>query len=128
MKCPSTADWDLLAMEALQGEQAQDLLEHAHACPACRERYQAARRNHVERVRKSRAAIQEKIRRASAEREAYLRAERAKRGSDKTSLDQAVRQAIHNQASERGFTFDDDAAEPAAAAGTGPRAESKESP
>lgn len=51
MKCPRSQDWDLLALEALEGEPAESLLAHARQCPACREVYAAARREHVDRMR-----------------------------------------------------------------------------
>jgi hypothetical protein len=51
MSCPNTSDWDLLAMEALEADQAEELLTHARACPQCRARYEAARRDHIQRVR-----------------------------------------------------------------------------
>ena len=51
MKCPRNQEWDLLVMNTLEGEQAEALLMHARQCPACREVYAAARRDHIERVR-----------------------------------------------------------------------------
>ena len=51
MKCPSPAQWDLLAMEALEADEAERLYAHARVCPDCRETWQVARRTHVDRVR-----------------------------------------------------------------------------
>jgi hypothetical protein len=51
MKCPRSQDWNLLAMDALEDEQAAALRAHACECPACREVYAAARREHVDRMR-----------------------------------------------------------------------------
>jgi outer membrane lipoprotein-sorting protein len=51
MKCPTPAQWDLLAMEALEADEAERFFAHARVCPACRETWQAARRSHVDRVR-----------------------------------------------------------------------------
>ncbi len=51
MKCPRADDWDLLAMEVLEGERAEGMLEHARTCPTCREQFRAARRAHIDRVR-----------------------------------------------------------------------------
>ncbi len=50
MKCPSV-NWDLLAMEALEGEGVESMLAHARICDTCRTRLEAARRAHVDRVR-----------------------------------------------------------------------------
>ena len=51
MKCPDAKDWDLLAVEALQGEQAESMLAHARTCRTCRAQFEAARRDHIDRVR-----------------------------------------------------------------------------
>ena len=51
MKCPNPEDWDLLAVEALEREQAEGMLAHARTCEACRGQLEAARRNHIDRVR-----------------------------------------------------------------------------
>lgn len=51
MTCPRSQDWDLLATDALEDERAAPLLAHARQCPACREVYAAARRDHIDRVR-----------------------------------------------------------------------------
>lgn len=51
MKCPSPAQWDLLAMQALEADEAERLYAHARTCPPCRESWQAARRAHTDRVR-----------------------------------------------------------------------------
>ena len=51
MRCPSVKDWDSLAMELLEREQAERMLSHARGCATCRERFQAARRAHIDRVR-----------------------------------------------------------------------------
>lgn len=51
MKCPPAGDWDLLASEALEADQAQPLLAHARTCSACRACFEAARRAHIDRVR-----------------------------------------------------------------------------
>ncbi|UCC29555.1 MAG: hypothetical protein JSU86_15290 [Phycisphaerales bacterium] len=51
MTCPNAEEWDLLAMEALEDDQAAPLLAHARTCAACRARYGDARRGHIDRVR-----------------------------------------------------------------------------
>ncbi len=51
MNCPATDDWSLLAMQALEDDQAAVLRAHALVCPACRETYAAARRDHTELAR-----------------------------------------------------------------------------
>jgi hypothetical protein len=51
MKCPSANEWDLLAIEALDRDQAEPLLAHARECPACRPLLETARREHIDRVR-----------------------------------------------------------------------------
>ncbi len=51
MKCPSAEQWDLLAMDVLGGDEARHMIAHARTCPACRGRFQTARREHTERVR-----------------------------------------------------------------------------
>ena len=51
MSCPSAREWDLLAMELLEGEQAERMRAHARSCTACREQFQAARQAHTERIR-----------------------------------------------------------------------------
>ena len=51
MTCPDAREWDLLVMEVLEDDQAEPLLAHARACPACRKLYDAARREHIDRVR-----------------------------------------------------------------------------
>ena len=51
MKCPSAEQWDLLAVDVLGGDEARHMIAHARTCPACRERFQTARREHTERVR-----------------------------------------------------------------------------
>ena len=51
MKCPSAEKWDLLALEVLEDDESHGLYSHARVCKNCRQRYQAARREHTERVR-----------------------------------------------------------------------------
>ena len=51
MNCPSTHDWDLLAMEALEERAAAPLLAHLKECPDCRGSYEQARRSHLDRIR-----------------------------------------------------------------------------
>lgn len=51
MKCPNTESWELLAIDALEGDEAEALRAHAGACESCRGALLAARRAHVERVR-----------------------------------------------------------------------------
>ncbi len=51
MNCPTANEWALLAMEAVEGVQAESMLAHARICPACREQLEAARRGHIDRVR-----------------------------------------------------------------------------
>ncbi len=51
MNCPTASDWDLLALEVLEGEQAETLWAHARTCLACRRQFDEARRAHVAWVR-----------------------------------------------------------------------------
>lgn len=51
MNCPSTAEWDLLAVEALENELAEQMLTHARGCHTCHALLEAARRHHIDRVR-----------------------------------------------------------------------------
>lgn len=51
MNCPDLDEWDLLASEALDGEPAARLRDHALRCAACREHLASARRTHVQRLR-----------------------------------------------------------------------------
>lgn len=51
MKCPKAESWELLAIDALEGDEAEALRAHAGACESCRGALLAARRAHVERVR-----------------------------------------------------------------------------
>jgi hypothetical protein len=71
------------------------------------------RQDYLKEKQSARKAVQKKIRDVSAKREAYLKAERAKRSGGKASLDDAMRTALRQQAEQRGFEFDDPAAEPA---------------
>jgi outer membrane lipoprotein-sorting protein len=52
MKCPEHSNWDLLAIGALDDAQAEVLREHANACDSCRSEFLAARRAHVDRLRR----------------------------------------------------------------------------
>lgn len=51
MKCPTKDRWHLVASEALTGPEAEELLAHARECAACRAFFDAARRDHIDRVR-----------------------------------------------------------------------------
>ena len=51
MKCPRAEQWDLLAAEVLEGDEAERLIAHASLCPECRALLQQARREHFDRVR-----------------------------------------------------------------------------
>ncbi len=50
MTCPNAKDWDLLAVGALEGDQAAGLLDHVDTCSECRVRYEEAGRAHRRRV------------------------------------------------------------------------------
>lgn len=52
MSCPDAGEWDLLAIGAIDAAAVDALKSHADSCAACRERYRAARRAHVERLRR----------------------------------------------------------------------------
>ncbi len=52
MKCPTIETWDLLAVEALDADQAAAMHAHATTCPQCRAQLQAARRAHIDRLRR----------------------------------------------------------------------------
>lgn len=52
MKCPTTENWDLLAMEALDPDPAAAMQQHAATCSNCRAQLQAARRAHIDRLRR----------------------------------------------------------------------------
>ena len=47
MTCPSDEQLMLLSMDVLQPSQVSELNEHLLACPACRERFNRARREHA---------------------------------------------------------------------------------
>lgn len=51
MKCPTKDRWHLVASEALTGPEAEELLAHARECAECRAFFDAARRDHIDRVR-----------------------------------------------------------------------------
>ncbi len=51
MKCPNPGQWHLVASEALTGPAADALLDHARTCPTCQAQFEAARREHVQRIR-----------------------------------------------------------------------------
>lgn len=63
------------------------------------------RKSYVEGMRAARAEIQSKIQEAQAARDEFLKRRRAEDNSGKTSLDEAILQALHEQAKEKGFTF-----------------------
>ncbi|MCB9849807.1 MAG: VWA domain-containing protein [Phycisphaerales bacterium] len=65
---------------------------------------QAERQAYVDRVQAARNEILEKMKKVSEERQQFLDAERDKQ-SDKTSLDDAIRDALRKQADSKGFTF-----------------------
>ena len=51
MTCPTGDDWTLASMDLLAESRADELREHLEGCNACRERYNEARRGHVELLR-----------------------------------------------------------------------------
>ncbi len=67
------------------------------------------RNEHLKQVTANRGRIQERIKGVAAKRGDFLKVEREKRASSKTSLDEAMRSAIRQQARDKGFSFDDDA-------------------
>ncbi|MBI5862903.1 MAG: hypothetical protein HZB38_00030 [Planctomycetes bacterium] len=52
MSCPEPNNWDFLAMNALDDSQAEALHAHAAVCASCRDAFLAARRAHVDRLRR----------------------------------------------------------------------------
>ncbi len=111
------AGWDLVDASKQEGFDLDDVAE-ADLPQAMQPMSSRERRGYVENKRSSRAAIQKKIRDASAEREEFLQAERAKRGQGETGLDQAMRKSIRTQATNKGFEFKKEPAEPQASKGT----------
>jgi hypothetical protein len=115
------AAWDLVDAAAsadfdLAEVKEEDLPENMRSMAA------PERRAHVEEQRQARAAIQKKIRQVNAEREGYLKAKRAQRGGGKTSLDDAMRQAIRQQGADKGLTFEESASQGAAGQADQPEA------
>jgi len=51
MKCPNPGGWHLVASEALTGPAADALLDHARTCSTCQAQFEAARREHIQRIR-----------------------------------------------------------------------------
>ena len=64
------------------------------------------RKAYIEGMRTSREAIQGKILEANKAREVFVREERAKKGSGKTGLDDAMLEALREQAVKKGFEFE----------------------
>ncbi len=66
----------------------------------------AEREAHIAKLEKQRAAIQEKIRKLSAERDKYVAAKRAEQTTaGKGSLDEAIKKSVRKAASQKAFTF-----------------------
>lgn len=99
-------EWDLVDAEKEEGfDLKQVLLEDLPAEMQAMSLEQ--RQAHVKDASARRSKLQEKIRQVGAKRDAYLQAERKKRGDGKTSLDQAIRKTVRQQAQAKGFQFDD---------------------
>ena len=111
------AVWDLVDASRQEGFDL-DQVEEAELPEAMHPMNAEERLTYLRGKQAAREAVQKKTRQVSAERETYLRAERAKRGLGGTSLDQAMRRAIRTQAAQKGFGFNNGPAEPNATKGT----------
>jgi hypothetical protein len=98
----TNASWDLVDA-ALQEDFQWEALRDDDLPEALRPLTQAQREERVARLRAEREAIQERIQEASAAREEFLRAERARRLGDVPGLDDAMRTALLEQAGGKGF-------------------------
>ena len=101
----SNAFWDLVdayASEGLKLEEvpADDLPEKMRSMSV------GERKAYVEGMRTSREAIHQKILEANKAREVFIKEERAKKGSIKAGLDDAMLKALREQAVKKGFEFD----------------------
>lgn len=103
-KLYNNSHWDLVDAEQQEGLEVAKLKKED--LPAeMREMTVTQQRTYIEKKRTRRSAVREKIRRVSAEREEYLRQARQKAGSGQTSLDQAMKEAIRQQAQSKNFQF-----------------------
>jgi len=86
MSCPSTNDWDLLAMETLDEQAAAPLLVHLRECPDCQSVHEQARRSHLDRIRmydqldRGHDSLREQLMAALPSQPARTRADRLVRG------------------------------------------------
>ncbi len=64
------------------------------------------RKAYVEGMRRARAGVQEEIQQAQTARDEFLKKQREADKSGKASLDDAILKALHEQAKEKGFTFE----------------------
>jgi hypothetical protein len=100
------ATWDLVDKSAEEGFDlarvaVEDLPEEMRAMDL------DARKAHLEKKRAEREAIQAKIRDLGEKRRAHVKEEMSKRGlDDSKALDRAVRDAVREQAAEKGFVFE----------------------
>ncbi|HUU84228.1 MAG TPA: vWA domain-containing protein [Phycisphaerae bacterium] len=102
----SNAAWDLVdaGKESdfdLEGVPEQELPEEMRSMTV------QERKDYVDGKQAARAEIQKKISEVSAERDRYIKNERAKRKPEGTALDEAMRRSIRTQAEQKGFTFTD---------------------
>lgn len=70
------------------------------------------RKDHVQEMSARRSELQEQIQKVSGKRDAFLGAQRAQNNPEKTSLDQAIRRTVREQAQAKGFQFEDVADHP----------------
>ncbi len=97
--------WDLVDA-VTQGEVELKKMKEADLPAPMRQMAPADRDQYLEQVRANRAELQRQIAAASAEREAFLKAEKDRVAGGKTALDDAMLSAIRKQATEQGFRFE----------------------
>ena len=68
---------------------------------------EAEREQYVQRMQTERGELQKKIAEVGAEREKFVRAKRTASADGKTALDDAMLEAIREQAKSQGFEFKD---------------------
>lgn len=93
------AEWDLVDADAEPGFALEKVVK-ADLPAAMRNMSFKEQKTYVAGQRAARATIQRKIQQVSDEREGYLKRERAKRGSKKTGLDDAMKKALRKQVQE----------------------------
>ncbi len=108
----NNAGWDLVdAVE--EDPETLDKVSEKELPETMRDMSVEERKAYVAEQSKRRSEIQAEIRQLSEKREAHVKAEMEREGlSDEKSLDAALRRAVRAQATEQGFEFEDETAEP----------------